>query len=623
MTSTNRLLLQEAKALSDQGYIPIIQSRQLVKTPSGSYKKDFITGQRYKHDREQRYAFNDLRRYLYCNPNKGGTDSNILAILMHGFVNLDFDNMDEYTEFLQTGLIQHYSESDTKVNKTPNGLHYLYVVPDSWIGKFKKTTHIGGKHIDVLFGSHAIEYVYPSYVLHPERGMLTYDKVNNNLIQPMPDALRLYLEPFLNRYYPGETPSVDTSSRSIISDDPLNQRILRELVRFGYVAPAIVRANLNIEGFNFTYDHSVPDPLNPSVTHDKVDGFIIINRDDNVVIVGSYSSLCNSKILCSVTEHNFNEISFNSAGCDIPSIQYNSQYVQPFLDDHENGDSIKVSLIRSDMGTGKSHQVRRHITLHDPPSVLILTPRILFARSIIAKLNEGRSIPFLLYTDLREKSITCPFLICQMESIWKIARSYDFIYVDEIESCLATFSSETMSKFGKLTDCVQQFQSLLLSARRIIFCDAHISTRTTDVLSNLGFRKEQMLVEVNIFQPNKREAIEVPYMPSTGDQLIQVAISQLRQGKNIVFACSSKAYIEEKLRPAVTAVLQPSDYIFYTGDSPESDNYARVACFVSFFSYCHHYHRTSPLPDLTTQIHIYADTVIVLLSGLVYQTNPF
>jgi len=99
----------------------------------------------------------------------------------------------------------------------------------------------------------------------------------------------------------------------------------------------------------------------------------------------------------------------------IRHIEYNEKYVhEPFCDD----DDVKVNVIKSDLGTGKTHQTRQHLNITAPSSALILTPRVIFGQCLVEQLREDNP-EWKIYTDIGNDIYTNPFLVCQLNSIWR------------------------------------------------------------------------------------------------------------------------------------------------------------------------------------------------------------
>lgn len=573
-------IFDEINLYSMQGICTVTQIKEYKLNKEGAYTKYISGSVRYAHESDPMISKKNSVAFLRKNPN-----CNTLAIKLDRIVVIDFDSMESYEDLLSSNVIEPYMQSTTKINKTPRGVHYLYKMPSSWIGRFTKTVHILNKAIDVIFGENALEHVYPSYVKHPILGYMHYTKINQNTPQDMPESLRLFLEPHLNIKQKVHIQEKNRNIKSIENLSILEERICVELVKFGYADVQLIRKidHGDHTGYDFTYDHSKPDPLDVSVIHDHIDGYVIVQPNENSIYVGTYSKrqmkrhsafLCNIDPLeeldeCLLHSYNAKELSY------YPSITYNERYVLPYQDNY-NLNPIKFTLVESDMGTGKSHQVRAHIDKWKPDSVLILTPRILFGRSIIDTLNVGRDndAKFAIYLDLPSGKIIAPYVICSIESMWRLNREYSHIYIDEIESCLSIFSSETIVR--KKIQCVEMFSTLLNKAQRVVFCDAHLSERTVNFLCNTKVPKDQVLIEHNTYKPNRREAIEIPYWSKgfgPGEKLLYHMIDKLKQGYNIVMASASKAFLI-KLEQLLPGILKNEEYIIYTADTDEEDKMA-------------------------------------------------
>lgn len=117
----------------------------------------------------------------------------------------------------------------------------------------------------------------------------------------------------------------------------------------------------------------------------------------------------------------------------IEYIQYEEPRMEPWL---EQSRHFKHLLIRGSMGSGKTHQLREAIRDLKPASVLIVTPRQLFARSMLGTLREV--LPDLqIYKDLpHEDRSRHDYIVCQLESLWSLRRRYDMVVLDESESIL-------------------------------------------------------------------------------------------------------------------------------------------------------------------------------------------
>jgi len=177
-------LLAEATVAAEAGLIPIVQ--KLVLNAAG--KKCVAASMKYKDlDAPDLTA---VAAYLHRNP-----DSNALGVLMQDrFVNLDFDSMEAYSDYLTAGLVKDVETEETRITRTASGkYHYIYILPETWADKYNKTIRIGGLDVDVLFGRNNVEYVYPTTL--PNGSMYTH--CGTHAPCAMPSHLREHLEPQL------------------------------------------------------------------------------------------------------------------------------------------------------------------------------------------------------------------------------------------------------------------------------------------------------------------------------------------------------------------------------------------------------------------------------------------
>lgn len=553
-------LLAEAEKIARNGLIPVIQKLEYGKNG----KKKCVKSMKYRELKSPAEALKHAKRYLHMNK-----DANALGVLMQdGLVNIDFDSLEEHQQYLKMGLIQSPDQEDTMITHTASGkYHYIYKLPQHWLGQFCKTVHTEGSNVDVLFGENTVEYIYPTTLPDGKK----YQKGKVAVAKEMPVELREYLEARLSRGEGKSSKPRESYDREIDTSplSPLEARLINELVKFGYRDPVLVRRCP--AGFDFTYDHSLPDPLDHVRIHDQIDNYVIINEEANVAIVGTYSMMCakTNAVLCTLYEPDECLLDDIVTVTDPATrvIEYTDKYVHPFTD-HYEGRAVRISVIESDLGTGKTHQVKAHMEKHKPDNILILTPRILFGQCLQANLDG-----FELYCDHtagNKKQLYLPRLICQMESLHRISSAmvYDHIYIDEIESCLKQFSS--LGTMKKRKECSEMFSRLLRGAKRIVMCDAHISNRTFRVLAELGFVPECILMERNKFVARERLAIELREKEHLLTHLKQCIEKRLP----VCFFSSSRKFLKA-VELICYRFLRPDEYVIYTPEAVEAKNRLR------------------------------------------------
>lgn len=214
---------------------------------------------------------------------------------------------------------------------------------------------------------------------------------------------------------------------------------------------------------------------------------------------------------------------------------YNERYVRPLdIDEDEHS-----TILKSHLGTGKTKQIRDYLEKTKPKSVLILSPRIIFASSIYLDFKKVLPNLNLYYNKPKGKPIDDPFVVCQMESIWRLSSSYEVIVCDESESNLTQFRSSTMQ--ANFEKCVETFQRLVKEAKHVLWTDAFITDKTIDTAIALAPRKAKITYSENTFCPYNRNAILIKDV----GQLANVLCNLVSQGKKVVCPVGSKRVGEE------------------------------------------------------------------------------
>ena len=159
---------------------------------------------------------------------------------------------------------------------------------------------------------------------------------------------------------------------------------------------------------------------------------------------------------------------------------YDQRYMKPILN-HLQHDPAKPRqrkkflALESAMGTGKTFVIQQVIKLIKPKSVLIVSPRYIFAVAMSGdyigclpdiKLYKGKGV-----------KRTDPYKVCQMESLYsKTMECYELVVIDESESNLSQLFSSTMNK--TLAKNITRFQTIIRNAGIVIFADAFITDKT-------------------------------------------------------------------------------------------------------------------------------------------------
>ena len=194
----------------------------------------------------------------------------------------------------------------------------------------------------------------------------------------------------------------------------------------------------------------------------------------------------------------------------------------------------KHIFVRSRCGTRKSCRCKELLERVKPSSVLILSPRVVFGRSMM---HFKTVLPDLrVYSDLSHDELkTHRYLICQMESVWSVAEHYDCIIIDESESCLYQLSSTTVTRFEAVTEA---FECVVRSSNLCIWADAFLSDRTLVVARELDPGTTAVLVH-NTHVSDKRQAFCVGRYKQAKPKLLATAAGLAAQGDRNVVVCAT------------------------------------------------------------------------------------
>ncbi len=160
------------------------------------------------------------------------------------------------------------------------------------------------------------------------------------------------------------------------------------------------------------------------------------------------------------------------------------------------GDNIytdkRCLLINSSMGKGKTQAIKRIMKKEEEnKQCLFLSTRRTFAYFI-----QGEFEDFYNYLDIKNHDLEdlqkSDKVIISLESILKLGkeRVYDFVVVDESETLLSNFSSETLG--NKTYEIYDTFENILINARKVVVMDAFLSNRSLQYMKGL-YKNENIL----------------------------------------------------------------------------------------------------------------------------------
>jgi nucleoside-triphosphatase THEP1 len=185
----------------------------------------------------------------------------------------------------------------------------------------------------------------------------------------------------------------------------------------------------------------------------------------------------------------------------VETIQFDKRYLieneqDTFMLDHFKTffetPSIKSLNIKSPYGTGKTQLLKKIISDYNPQKVLWLSYRITLTNDILFNFTK------LGFKSYQDGDYNTDRLIIQLESLVKlennndlfidelesIVPSYDLIVIDEIESILNHFSSDTFN--GKSRIIFEYLENIIKASNKVISLDGDLNNRSYQFLQTLG-----------------------------------------------------------------------------------------------------------------------------------------
>ena len=94
------------------------------------------------------------------------------------------------------------------------------------------------------------------------------------------------------------------------------------------------------------------------------------------------------------------------------------------------------------------------------------------------------------------------FLECQLESLWRLTRAYDIVILDDSESILAQFSSETVMRFQAV---MSSFKRIIQTSQKTLCMDAFLNDRTIQTCLELVQEPDKLRFTENTSPANMQQ----------------------------------------------------------------------------------------------------------------------
>ena len=230
---------------------------------------------------------------------------------------------------------------------------------------------------------------------------------------------------------------------------------------------------------------------------------------------------------------------------------YNEPRCRPFVL-HSGG----VQIIQSEMGTGKTYQIRELLRSNPNMKVLIVCFRIELGQYMCSYLEECN---FTFYRDVTG-ILSQDRLICQVNSLHRVYNaSYDILILDEIESIIEQFNG--VCAIRRRT-CWLVMEKLIRDTEHVIALDAAICDRSMQVLETI--RKDTTLIR-NMHQSRKN----IKMIETNNRVFFARMIDEITSG-NAIAITSTSANLLVSLQESLTRLFPDKNIILIWSQSSET-----------------------------------------------------
>jgi len=214
----------------------------------------------------------------------------------------------------------------------------------------------------------------------------------------------------------------------------------------------------------------------------------------------------------------------------------------------------RCTVIHAGLGKGKTQGTVDHINSHKYDSIIVVSPRVSFAKSVKGRLDDETEYEFELYNKSRKNYIiTAPYIVIQTESLHRLDLNVytnwgnnTLLIVDEVESIASQMSVGKTHALNHMKN-LQTFEQLFKQCSKIIALDAFISPKTVNLLQDLQ-------IEFNLYRYTVPLVKRVCRSTKTIEAFIHKLAEDIIAGKRIYGQFSSNKKLTELIIPKVTAI---------------------------------------------------------------------
>ena len=216
----------------------------------------------------------------------------------------------------------------------------------------------------------------------------------------------------------------------------------------------------------------------------------------------------------------------------------------------------RCTVIHAGLGKGKTQGTLDHINSHHYDSIVFLSPRVSFAKSVHARLIEETEYQFELYSKSKKSYIiSSSYIVMQTESLHRLdLNAYTnwgnntLLIVDECESIASQMTVGKTHAMNHMQN-LKAFENLFQQSAKIICLDAFVSPKTVNLLQDLH-------VDFNLYKYTVPLVKRVCRPINDIEFFIQQLALDIVAGKRIYLQCTSNKRLIELIIPVLKAICK-------------------------------------------------------------------
>jgi hypothetical protein len=292
--------------------------------------------------------------------------------------------------------------------------------------------------------------------------------------------------------------------------------------------------------FAFDYNHTTHTCVHKT-NHDKICGYAYI-KDGSIVYAGCHSEKCSKKGVVKLDNiHNTKYLDTinDKLKTFTNKFVWQDKKTREQINSYLRDDKQNLMCLISQMNTGKTRALKHILSIYlkanKDAKILVISTRRSYANNSYQDIYSKHGFANYIGMTGQEMKIEDKIVI-SLESFHNLTISekkyFDLVILDEIESILTQFFSETLDNRNA---CYNEFMDTLKYANKIIMCDADIGPRSIEFAESIS---SNSLILRNLYKGQPRKFIMM------NDQTIyeNMIRNDINDGKNIAVATLCRTY---------------------------------------------------------------------------------